>query len=227
MPRATPKSVEERRRDIIAAAQPLIAEQGIGVSTRRIADAVGIAEGTLFRVFPTKGALIHAVMAQALDPTDMVDQLDAIAPDLPLVDRVGQVLDVVRRSTERTRALVLALREQAMTRADGPGTSGDPRDRATGFGRPFGFGPSAGRDSAGHGPAGLRQTADSFHQAVERVLGPDRERLVVNPDDAASFILIFCMSYLMPPVSQLRLDPDLAAQLIARALLDPGKESPE
>jgi len=243
VPRATPKSVEERRREIITAAWPLIAERGMGVSTKRIADAVGIAEGTLFRVFPTKRALIHAAMTQALDPTQLVAELDAIGRTLPLVERIGQVLVIIQRSTEKTRALMLAIREQTMAaRADGAKMPGWPELAAPGHGAgPGASGPAAsavgsttddrepgayGRhDHAGHNPAAFRQAVDSFRVAVERVLAPDQNRLAVDLGAAASFILIFCMSYLMPPLSSLSLAPDLAADLIARALLDPGKES--
>ena len=224
MPRATPKSVEERRREIIAAAWPLIAEQGVGVSTKRIADAVGVAEGTLFRVFPTKASLIHAAMTHALDPTQMVVELDAIARTAPLTDRIAQVLGVVRHSTEKTRALVLAIREQSLAPAGaGPTASsgaGSP------FVPPFGFGRPPAGSHPGHNPVAFQEMVATFRRSVERVLAPDQDRLGVDLPTAASFILIFCTSYLMPPLSPLSLEPDLAANLIARALLDPGKEQP-
>jgi AcrR family transcriptional regulator len=43
---------DDRRRAIVAAVVPLLLEHGDDVSTRQIADAAGIAEGTIFRVFP-------------------------------------------------------------------------------------------------------------------------------------------------------------------------------
>ena len=56
--RAAALPVEERRAAIVTAALPLFLEGGARVTTREIATAAGIAEGTIFRVFDDKHALI-------------------------------------------------------------------------------------------------------------------------------------------------------------------------
>lgn len=68
---------DERRAAIIAAARPLVAQLGAGVTTAQIAEAAGIAEGTLFRVFATKAEIVAAVVADALDTAPMVAWVEA------------------------------------------------------------------------------------------------------------------------------------------------------
>src|SRR3954470_17920934 len=85
--RAAALPPEERREALIAATLPLVLEHGTDVSTRLIAEAAGVAEGTIFRVFPSKNDLIEAVVASAFDPSSLVEAIAAIEPDLPLADR--------------------------------------------------------------------------------------------------------------------------------------------
>jgi AcrR family transcriptional regulator len=58
-------SPEERRTDIVRAALPLLTEHGANVTTRQIAQAAGIAEGTVFRVFKDKDELLSACVTEA------------------------------------------------------------------------------------------------------------------------------------------------------------------
>jgi AcrR family transcriptional regulator len=55
---ARPRS-EDKRNAILAAAVQVIAEQGIGAPTARIAKLAGVAEGTLFTYFDTKDELLN------------------------------------------------------------------------------------------------------------------------------------------------------------------------
>src|SRR5579864_320739 len=55
---ARPRS-EDKRNAILAAAAQVIAEQGIGAPTARIARLAGVAEGTLFTYFDTKDELLN------------------------------------------------------------------------------------------------------------------------------------------------------------------------
>jgi AcrR family transcriptional regulator len=83
---------EERRAAIVAAAVELIRDRGHEVTTRDLADAAGVAEGTLFRVFPDKEALIRAAVEKALDPTAVLAQLAGIDSDLDLRSKLVQAV---------------------------------------------------------------------------------------------------------------------------------------
>lgn len=92
---------DERRAAIVAAVVPLVLEHGQMPSTREIATAAGIAEGTIYRVFEDKSALLHAVLEEALRPPETADQLVELMAGLPGL---------------ATRLLVLAERSQARMR---------------------------------------------------------------------------------------------------------------
>ncbi len=63
---------------IVDAALPLILEHGERVTTRQIADAAGIAEGTIFRAFTDKDEVIKEALATALDPAPLEVALELI-----------------------------------------------------------------------------------------------------------------------------------------------------
>ncbi|HYD08975.1 MAG TPA: helix-turn-helix domain-containing protein, partial [Acidimicrobiales bacterium] len=76
--RAPALPAEERRRAILDATLPLLIERGSAVSTKQIAEAAGIAEGTIFRVFPDKDSLVRAAVELAFDPEPTEQALAAI-----------------------------------------------------------------------------------------------------------------------------------------------------
>jgi AcrR family transcriptional regulator len=77
--RATALPPDERRSMIVAATLPLLLEHGDRVTSRQIAEAAGIAEGTIFRAFADKDEVIAAVIEAALDP----EPLEAALTDIP------------------------------------------------------------------------------------------------------------------------------------------------
>jgi AcrR family transcriptional regulator len=94
--RAKPLSTDDRRAMIIDAVIPLLMEHGRAVTTRQIADAADVAEGTIFRVFADKDALIDAAVDKFLDATAANRQLRAIDPELSLEAKVNDILFQLR-----------------------------------------------------------------------------------------------------------------------------------
>ena len=76
-------SPDERRATIIAATIPLLRTHGAAVTTKQIAEAAGVAEGTIFGVFPDKASLILAALGTAFDQETVLRQLSAIDPRHP------------------------------------------------------------------------------------------------------------------------------------------------
>jgi len=107
--RAAPLRPEARRASIIAAALPLIRIHGTAVTTAQIAMAAGIAEGTLFRVFPDKDSLICAALQTAFDPEPSERELAAIDLDLGLRDRLIAATEILRRRVEAIWQLMAIL----------------------------------------------------------------------------------------------------------------------
>jgi AcrR family transcriptional regulator len=95
--RAAALPSEERRSAIVEATLPLFLEHGAAVTTRAIAQAANIAEGTIFRVFPDKSALLDAVIEAALDPAPTNTAIAAIDPDLPFEDRLVAAVEILRK----------------------------------------------------------------------------------------------------------------------------------
>lgn len=98
----------ERREALIAATLPLVLEHGTEVSTRLIAEAAGVAEGTIFRVFPSKDDLIDAVVASAFDPGPLVEAIARVDRSLPLADRLVAAVVVMQARGRRIAGLVHA-----------------------------------------------------------------------------------------------------------------------
>ena len=90
-------SLDERREAIVRAALPLLVEHGAHLSTRQVADAAGIAEGTVFRVFADKDELLRACLSEAFRTDDLCARIREVPveQDLParLVDAGMLVLE--------------------------------------------------------------------------------------------------------------------------------------
>jgi AcrR family transcriptional regulator len=94
--RAAALPPEERRALIVEATLPLFLAHGGAVTTREVARAAGIAEGTIFRVFADKNELLDALLDGALDTAPVESALAAVDPDLRFEERLVAAVDILR-----------------------------------------------------------------------------------------------------------------------------------
>ncbi len=78
-------------------------EHGAALTSRQIAEAAGVAEGTVFRVFGDKETLLREAAETYLDPGPVRERLRAIDASLPLEDKVLRVLTILQ---ERFRGVI-------------------------------------------------------------------------------------------------------------------------
>jgi AcrR family transcriptional regulator len=118
--RAVALPADERRRMIVEATLPLLLQNGEMVTTRQIADAAGIAEGTIFRAFIDKEEIFAAAVEKFLDPGELHERLRAIDPELPLEGKVNDILFQLRARMTGIFGIMSAV-----------GMQGPPRGRRT------------------------------------------------------------------------------------------------
>jgi AcrR family transcriptional regulator len=80
------KDAVANRARVLAAAADVLREQGMGVDMRAIAAAAGVGIGTLYRHFPTREALVHAVTG-----TDIAGLASTGLPNGPALDALRTV----------------------------------------------------------------------------------------------------------------------------------------
>ena len=153
---------DERREALIAATIPLLHEHGVDVSTRQIAQAAGVAEGTIFGVFETKTALVVCSVIKALDPQPTFDALAAIDPTAPLRARMIRAADLVHDRFTDNAQLMTAARKLVIAGAD--------------------------PDAA----ARLSRNREVLHAALTELIRPDADQLRWRPAAVAALLLQFC-----------------------------------
>lgn len=165
--RRAPGMRPQQRRDmILRAALPLVAVHGAAVTTRQIAQAAGIGEGTIFRVYATKEELLEACVAEAMRPDNLLDAMGAIDLSQPLADRLIEALEIMRAHLERMGTVMGALHASGFIKERN--SRSEPRDR-----------------DAGDREESMRL----IRQALTALFAPDAPRLRVPADTAAGMLL--------------------------------------
>jgi len=183
---------DDRRQAIVDAVVPLLLAHGDDVTTKQIADAAGIAEGTIFRVFPDKPALLLAAAAETMNPSDGGAELEAaLAGQDDLRDRVRITAERMIERSDRVVAVMMALRKIWMSQPD--------------------------REHPEGPPAFVTEANHNLQVMLTRVFEPHRAELAVDPSTAATVLRTLVLGSRHPGV-----DPDtrLTAEQIVDVLLD-------
>jgi AcrR family transcriptional regulator len=203
-------SPDDRRRAIIDAVRPLLIEHGDRLTTKLIAEAAGVAEGTIFRVFPDKDALLHAVAVDTLNPSDAREHLQAALADaVDLPTKVRVTADLMLNRSDQVVAVLMAMRKHWMSSLH------ERRE-------------SAGDEAADSGERpGPPEFVVVAHQALlERlteVFADHADELTVSPERAALLLRTLVLGSRNPGV---RPEDRLTADEIADVLLN-GIRRPE
>ncbi len=121
--RAAPLPPSERRAAIVTATLPLLLVHGSAITTRQIAEAAGIAEGTIFRAFPDIDSLLQATVDAAYDPAQVAKELEAIGSSGSLERRLVQAVRILQARLTSMWQLM------SITGVPKPATRGNSVDR--------------------------------------------------------------------------------------------------
>ena len=201
-PRATAMTPEDRRKAILDVLIPLLVQKGGEVSTREIAEAAGIAEGTIFRVFPDKRSLMLAAAEEAINPADGQADFDRAMEGVEgLGPKVLVATERVLGRMRMTMTVMMAVRAHLMA-------AHEEHEHEHGH---------AGADGPKLGPPPfVLKAQEALHLRLTGLFEPHRDELAVSPDVAALALRSLIFGASRP---ELGMAPVLTPEQIADLLL--------
>ena len=103
------KDAQRNREQLLGAASVQFSEHGVDVPLEDIAKSAHVGIGTLYRHFPTRGALIEAVFHQEVG--QLCDSVDELSRTLSAVDALAQWMQNFVAYVAAKRGLSVALKE--------------------------------------------------------------------------------------------------------------------
>lgn len=91
---------------------PVVLDKGLAVTTRELASAAGVAEGTLFRVFESKDELVLAAARSVFARQDHLEQLAAVDLTLPLQARLVEVVGILAQVMARIHRVLVTFESE-------------------------------------------------------------------------------------------------------------------
>lgn len=144
--------------------------KGSAVTTKEIARAAGVAEGTIFRVFTSKDELIDAAVRSSFDPRPLIADIERIDLSRPLRTRLVEMVTMMQDRFVSVFSLMGAL----------------------------GMIQSPERRPDGHRQGGHHQDAvewrDHMLVAMVGVIEPDRDRLRIPPQEFIRYLRLLTFS---------------------------------
>ncbi|WP_166657970.1 TetR/AcrR family transcriptional regulator [Actinokineospora alba] len=192
-PRMTP---DDRRKAIVKAVVPLLIEHGQAVTTKQIAEAAGIAEGTIFRAFPDKCALMVAAAEETMNPQDRAQTFAAALEGAgDLRDKVERITAHLLERFRMTMAVMIAVRGFLMSGdrpADGP-------------------------------PKFIVEANRSLHTALTELFAAHRDELSVPPETAAIALRSLVFGSRHPGMDFDEITPDEIARVLLHGVTKEGE----
>jgi AcrR family transcriptional regulator len=195
-------SRDDRRAAIVQATLPLLREHGQAVTTRQIAEASGIGEGTIFRVFRDKAELIDACLTAAFDQTPTLELFAAIDRGLPLQPRLEAAVQILQDRLLSVVELLIAL-----------GLAGPPEKSPD---APERFPGAPERPDRHRMDPRARFGHNQLLDAIAELLEPDRQLLRTSPVETARIVRLLTFASSHPKITD---GEPMSAEQIVSVLL--------